>query len=191
MTPGDRPCTVPCAQDDSAEQAGILQEGHQLLSSLQSAVQRWRLQRLLSGPFDGGGAVISIQVACTALDQTLPDTLTVWHRCFCDTSLQACTKPVFGARSCHIALLCDDGLQSCLWSADGGAAVRGGGRGCHGLGQHARAHVHPLGRGPGACSVPPGSPGRCLQPLSHVPACGLLLTCTQPPEEIRSLSKYK
>ena len=79
-------------QEADSDQAGILQEGHQLLGALQAAVQRWRLQRLLSGPFDQGGAVISIQVrTCTsALGQPS----------FVDsTSLQA---PLPRARQCSL-----------------------------------------------------------------------------------------
>ena len=32
------------------------------MADLQRALQKWRLQRLLSGPFDRGGAVVSVQV---------------------------------------------------------------------------------------------------------------------------------
>ena len=49
-------------QEAGSQQAGLLQEGSQLVADLQRALQKWRLQRLLSGPFDRGGAVVSVQV---------------------------------------------------------------------------------------------------------------------------------
>ena len=63
---------------EGSQQAGLLQEGSQLVADLQGALQKWRLQRLLSGPFDRGGAVVSVQVSFMRSWLDLP-TLSVVH----------------------------------------------------------------------------------------------------------------
>lgn len=58
-------CTMAngCAvQAEGPEQEGLLTEGLQLLHQLRADVEQWKVLRLLSGPYDEGGAVISIQV---------------------------------------------------------------------------------------------------------------------------------
>lgn len=57
----DKPCMD--WQDAGADQDGLLSEGIQLLRELQEGIEHWKLHRLLSGPYDEGSAVLSIQVA--------------------------------------------------------------------------------------------------------------------------------
>ena len=58
-----RPLTVlKDLQDQGAEQDGVLTEGIQLQQQLQEQIEQWKLHRLLSGPYDDGSAVLSIQV---------------------------------------------------------------------------------------------------------------------------------
>ena len=45
-----------------SEQSSLLQEGAAALESITDLLQEWRLQQLLGGPYDRGGAVVSIQV---------------------------------------------------------------------------------------------------------------------------------
>ena len=40
----------------------MLREGLRMLESLQKALEKWKLQKLLSGPYDDRGAILTIQV---------------------------------------------------------------------------------------------------------------------------------
>ena len=47
---------------EGAAQQDILREGAGMLRSLERALERWELQRLLGGDYDAGPALLSIQV---------------------------------------------------------------------------------------------------------------------------------
>ena len=49
-------------EEGSAEARGILTEAARTLDLLERQLREWELERLLGGPYDRGGAVLSIQV---------------------------------------------------------------------------------------------------------------------------------
>jgi hypothetical protein len=46
----------------SADAPGLVVEAEATLKALESALSTWQLTALLGGPYDAGGAVVSIQV---------------------------------------------------------------------------------------------------------------------------------
>lgn len=56
------------SEAEGPEQEGLLTEGLQLLHQLRADVEQWKVLRLLSGPYDEGGAVISIQAGAGGSD---------------------------------------------------------------------------------------------------------------------------
>jgi hypothetical protein len=46
----------------SADAPGLVAEAEATLAALEQALSAWRLAALLGGPYDAGGAVVSIQV---------------------------------------------------------------------------------------------------------------------------------
>lgn len=52
----------------SGEAAALLQEALGGLSALEAALERWELTRLLSGPHDARGAVVTIQAGAGGVD---------------------------------------------------------------------------------------------------------------------------
>jgi len=55
-----RGCSLQGSASDEA--AGLVAEATATLASLESALAAWKLTALLGGPYDAGGAVLSIQV---------------------------------------------------------------------------------------------------------------------------------
>lgn len=47
---------------ESGEAAGLVAEASATVASLEAALAAWKLTALLGGPYDAGGAVVSIQV---------------------------------------------------------------------------------------------------------------------------------
>lgn len=50
----------------SADAPGLVAEAEATLAALEQALSAWRLAALLGGPYDAGGAVVSIQVRDSA-----------------------------------------------------------------------------------------------------------------------------
>lgn len=48
-------------QEDPTEQASFLEEGASTAAELQAALQQWKLQKLLNGPYDDRPAAVTIQ----------------------------------------------------------------------------------------------------------------------------------
>ena len=58
----DLRCRETCAVQEGTAQQEILREGSGMLRTLERALERWELQRLLGGDYDAGPALLSIQV---------------------------------------------------------------------------------------------------------------------------------
>ena len=56
--------TPTCAQEDcSAEATGILLEAARTLDTLERQLGEWERERLLGGPYDRGGAILTVQAS--------------------------------------------------------------------------------------------------------------------------------
>jgi len=50
-------------QEEVSEQQTFLAEGLGIVNNLEKALEKWKLERLLKGPYDDRGAIVTIQVA--------------------------------------------------------------------------------------------------------------------------------
>lgn len=76
---------VGCAQASaSPDSPGLMAEAEATLRGLESALTAWELAALLGGPYDSGGAVVSIQVGAQGasdsfLERDFQTTLAAWE----------------------------------------------------------------------------------------------------------------
>ena len=62
---GHRPSVLTHTQEEgSTEGTGILVEASRTLDTLEKQLGEWERERLLGGPYDRGGAVLTIQACC-------------------------------------------------------------------------------------------------------------------------------
>lgn len=68
-------------QESSAEQDSFVLEGMDILQKLTKALAKWKLEKLLSGPYDDRPAILNIQVSAphVLFSRDLPDLCCVTH----------------------------------------------------------------------------------------------------------------
>lgn len=64
----DASTEIAAMEEDISEQQTFLSEGLGILNNLEKALEKWKLERLLKGPYDDRGAVISIQAGAGGID---------------------------------------------------------------------------------------------------------------------------